>query len=198
MAKIILLTNPKGGAGKSTISYNLAINLKDSAKVCIVDMDKQGALLSISGLSKVPIFSSEELNQVVDSDFDFIFVDTPSYPNENISELSNIADVIIIPIKGTLDLLAIKSTIDIIKVHGNEDKAIVVFNMIQPNTSSIDEVKDQLKEYDIKVSKNMLSDLVAFSGSVPINGVQGNNNAQKQIDSLTNEILNLSKILPAK
>ncbi|MDN3607199.1 AAA family ATPase [Kaistella yonginensis] len=41
MAKIILITHQKGGAGKPTLTFNLACNLKESAKVCILDMDNQ-------------------------------------------------------------------------------------------------------------------------------------------------------------
>ena len=103
------------------------------------------------------------------------------------------ADVIIIPTKaGILDLLAIKSTIDIVKEAKSEKKAVIVFNMIKPNTTLTDEIKNQLEEYKIRVSKNMLSDLVAFSRSVVLGGVEESNNAQKQIDNLTKEILTLS------
>lgn len=103
------------------------------------------------------------------------------------------ADVIVIPTKaGVLDLLAIKSTIDTFKDSKAEKKAIIVFNMIKPNTTLTEEIKDQLKEYDVKVSKNMISDLVIFSRSVLLNGVEENNKAQKQIDNLTKEILTLS------
>ena len=64
--------------------------------------------------------------------------------------------------------------------------------MIKPNTTLTEEIKSQLQDYNIKVSKNMLSDLVSFSRSVLVNGVEENNNAQKQIDNLTKEILMLS------
>ena len=74
----------------------------------------------------------------------------------------------------------------------SENKAIIVFNMIKPNTTLTEEIKSQLQDYNIKVSKNMLSDLVSFSRSVLVNGVEENNNAQKQIDNLTKEILMLS------
>lgn len=64
--------------------------------------------------------------------------------------------------------------------------------MVKPNTTLTEEIKKQLTEYEIRVSKNMLSDLVAFSRSVVYNGVEDSNNAQKQIDNLTKEILTLS------
>ena len=193
MSKIILITHQKGGVGKSTITYNLASNIRENAKVCIIDMDFQGSLINISELSEVPIFTADMLNEKIKSDYDFIFIDTPPYLNEKIIDLCNISDVIIIPTKaGVLDLLAIKSTIDIVKQAKSEKKALIVFNMIKPNTTLTKEIKSQLQEYNIKVSKNMLSDLVSFSRSVLVNGVEENNNAQKQIDNLTKEILMLS------
>ena len=193
MSKIILITHQKGGVGKSTIAYNLASNIRENAKVCIIDMDSQGSLINISELSEVPIFTADMLNEKIKSDYDFIFIDTPPYLNEKIIDLCNISDVIIIPTKaGVLDLLAIKSTIDIVKQAKSENKAIIVFNMIKPNTTLTEEIKSQLQDYNIKVSKNMLSDLVSFSRSVLVNGVEENNNAQKQIDNLIKEILMLS------
>lgn len=193
MAKIILITHQKGGVGKSTLAFNLAVNLRENAKTCIIDMDAQGSLMNIKELSEVPIYSNSELKKVVKADYDFIFIDTPPYLTDQLPELCNLADVIIIPTKaGVLDLLAIKSTIDIIEQSGNSKKALIVFNMVKPKTTLTEEIKDQLKDYKIKISKNMISDLVSFSRSVLVNGVEDHHKAQKQIDNLTKEILTLS------
>ena len=193
MAKIILITHQKGGVGKSTLTFNLACNLKESAKVCILDMDNQGSLLNISELSQVPVFTSDRFNEKLKKEYDFIFIDTPPYINEKISELCEIADIIIIPTKaGVLDLLAIKSTVDIIKEAKAENKALIVFNMVKPKTTLTEEIKKEMTDYGIKVSKTMISDLVSFSRSVLVNGVEDNITAQKQIDNLTKEILTLT------
>lgn len=193
MSKIILITHQKGGVGKSTLTFNLAINIKDIAKTCIVDLDFQGSLNSIRELSQVPIFTEDKLSEVIKSDYDFIFIDTPPYLSDKLPELCNLANVIIIPSKaGFLDILAIGSTINIVEQSGNKDKAMIVFNMIKPNTSITEEVKQQINEYNIRVSKTMISDLVAFTRSVLVNGVSDNINAQKQIDNLTKEILTLA------
>lgn len=193
MAKIILTTHQKGGVGKSTLSFNLAVNLKENAKVCIIDFDAQGSLYQIRDLSEVPVFPASKLTEIQNSDFDFVFIDTPPYLSDQLPKLCNLADVIIIPTKaGVLDLLAIKSTIDMIEQSGNESKAMIVFNMVKPNTTLTDEIKNQLDEYNVRVSKNMISDLVAFSRSVLVNGVEDNNKAQKQIDALTKEVLTVA------
>ena len=39
MPKFILIAHQKGGVGKSTLTFNLATNIKEVAKVCIVDLD---------------------------------------------------------------------------------------------------------------------------------------------------------------
>lgn len=192
MAKIILITHQKGGVGKSTLTFNLATNIRDIAKVCIVDFDYQGSLNNIRELSKIPIFTEEKFNEILNLDYDFIFIDTPPYLSEKLPKLCDLADVIIIPSKaGFLDILAIRSTIQIVEETGNKNKAIVVFNMVKPNTSLTNEVTQQLDEYDVRISKTMISDLVAFTRSVLVNGVEDSINAQKQIDSLTKEILTL-------
>lgn len=192
MPKIILITHQKGGVGKSTLAFNLAINIKEVAKTCIIDLDFQGSLNNIRELSQVPIFTEDKLNEVIKSDYDFIFIDTPPYLSDKLSELCNLVDVIIIPSKaGFLDILAIGSTINLVEKSGNKHKAMIVFNMIKPNTSLTEEVKQQIEEYNIRVSKTMISDLVAFTRSVLVNGVTDNINAQKQIDNLTKEILTL-------
>ena len=121
-----------------------------------------------------------------------MFIDTPPYLSEKLSELCNLADVIIIPSKiGVLDILAIGSTINIVEQSGNKDKALIVFNMVKPNTTLTEEIKNQISEYNIRVSKTMISDLVSFTRSVLVNGVSDNINAQQQIDNLTKEILTL-------
>lgn len=193
MAKVILITHQKGGVGKSTLAFNLAVNIFDNAKVCLVDFDEQGSLLNIKKASKVPIFEADKLKELLKSDYDFIFIDTPPYLTNQLKELCDLADVIIIPTKaGILDLLAIKSTIEIVEESNNSNKAIIVFNMVKPNTSLTAEIKSHLGDYNIRISKNMISDLVSYSRSILVNGVEDNNKAQKQMDNLTKEILTLS------
>lgn len=121
MPYFILTTHQKGGVGKSTLTYNIAVNLKDKAKVCIVDMDVQGSLSDFKNFSPVPVLSADKLPELKNSDIDFVFIDTPPYLSNKLPELCKLADAIIIPTKaGVFDVLAIRSTIEIVKQSGSE------------------------------------------------------------------------------
>lgn len=192
MPYFILTTHQKGGVGKSTLTYNLAVNLRDKARVCIVDMDVQGSLSDFKDFSPVPILSPDKLPELQNSDFDFVFIDTPPYLSSKLPELCNLANVIVIPTKaGVFDVLAIKSTIEIVKQAKGEKKALIVFNMVKPNTSLTEEIKYQVNEYNITIAQTMVSDLVAFSRSALHNGVEDNKKALSQIEALSNEILTI-------
>lgn len=192
MAKIILSTHQKGGVGKSTLTYNLAYNLRDSAKVAMIDLDYQGSLMKIASLSEVPIYSFDKLEEVMNSDFDFIFVDTPPYLSEELPKLFGIADVIIIPTKaGIFDVMAMEDTVEMIKKYDVVNKALIIFNMVKPNTTLTEDIKEQASQFHLKIANTMISDLVAFGRSVMQGGVTDYNNAQRQIDNLSKEIFTI-------
>ncbi|MCZ2083643.1 MAG: P-loop NTPase [Flavobacteriales bacterium] len=48
MSKTITATHQKTGVGKSTLTFNLAVNLRENAKVCIFDMDALGSIIYFS------------------------------------------------------------------------------------------------------------------------------------------------------
>ena len=132
----------------------------------------------LQNFSPVPVLSPDKLPELKNSDLDFVFIDTPPYLSNKLPELCSLANVIIIPTKaGVFDVLAIRSTIEIVKQSKGEKKALIVFNMVKPNTSLTEEIKSQLNEYNITVAQTMVSDLVAFSRSALHNGVEDNKKA---------------------
>jgi len=166
MPKIILTAHQKGGVGKSTLTFNLALALKTNFNVAIIDLDLQGSLFrSRSGLN-IPVISSEELPKIKKLDFDFVLIDTPPYLNEKLPELSKLANIIIIPTKtGVYDLLAIEDTVNIIKGAKCGKKALIVLNMVKQNTTLISEMVEAVEDFEIPVAKTYISDLVAFPRS---------------------------------
>lgn len=193
MARIILITHQKGGVGKSTLAFNLAQNISGNATVALLDMDLQGSLAQLMDVVKdfdiIPF--QNNIKGIKELNYDFIFIDTPPYLSNHLPALIGLADLILIPTKaGVLDLLAIKSTIDIIKGESKIDKTMVVFNMVKANTTLTLDILIGLAEYNVKIAETHISDLVSFTRSVLIGGVSNDKNAQKQLDKLTREILN--------
>jgi chromosome partitioning protein len=192
MSKIILITHQKGGVGKSTLAFNLAQNISGNAKVAVVDLDVQGSLNQLKDLVTdfdiIPL--KGEINQISQLDYDFIFIDTPPYLSNYLPKLIELADLIIVPTKaGILDLLAIKSTLELIQKEKRKENTLVVFNMIKANTTLTIDILIGLEEYNVKIANTHISDLVAFTRSVLVKGIKNDKNAQKQLDNLTKEVL---------
>ncbi|MDO6470247.1 ParA family protein [Maribacter sp. 1_MG-2023] len=190
MAKIILITHQKGGVGKSTLTFNLAQNLSEHSKVAILDIDAQGSLSQLSKIVDSFQITTDENILTTNDHLDFIFIDTPPYLSSKLKELIKIADLILVPTKaGILDLLAIDNTIGLIKDELKEENTMIILNMVKANTTITEDILKNLDSHKIKVAKTMISDLVAFTRSPLLKGVTADRNAQRQIDSLTKEVL---------
>ena len=192
MAKIILITHQKGGVGKSTLTFNLAQNFSSNSKVAVLDFDLQGSLRQlkeiVTDFDVIPFV--EEINSISNLNYDFIFIDTPPYLSNHLSKLIQIADLILVPTKaGILDILAIKSTLKLIEHEHKSNSTLIVFNMIKPNTTLTQDILISLEEYNVPIAKTHISDLVAFTRSVIMNGVTNDRNAKFQLDQLTKEVL---------
>jgi len=190
MAKVIVISNSKGGVGKSTLVFLLSLNLCTTCKVAILDMDLQGSLSHLSEtVNKIHITTDKTILEK-DEGFDLIFVDTPPYLSSELNNLIFRADLIIVPTKaGILDLLAIQGTIDLISKADKESSSLIVLNMVKANTTLTAEILKRVESYDISVAKTHISDLVAFTRSIIVKSVEHNHNAQKQLDGLTKEVL---------
>lgn len=192
MPKIILITHQKGGVGKSTLTFNLAQNISNGSKVAVLDFDLQGSLSQLKELVTdfkiIPYVG--EIDKILELEYDFIFIDTPPYLSIQLPKLIAIADLIIVPTKaGILDLLAIKNTLEMIETANRTNDTLIVFNMIKANTTLTLDILIGLEEYKVKIANTHISDLVSFTRSVLLKGVTKDQNAQRQIDQLTKEIL---------
>ena len=192
MPKIILVTHQKGGVGKSTLTFNLAQNISNGSKVAVLDFDLQGSLSQLKELVNdfeiIPYVG--KIEKISELEYDFIFIDTPPYLSNQLPKLIAIADLIIVPTKaGILDLLAIKNTLEMIETANRTDNTLIVFNMIKANTTLTLDILIGLEEYKVKIANTHISDLVSFTRSVLLKGVSKDQNAQRQIDQLTKEIL---------
>jgi chromosome partitioning protein len=119
-----------------------------------------------------------------------LYLSIPPYLFDGVQNIAEISDVIIIPIKpGVYDTLSINRTIGQLKEFKCEKKSLIVFNLVKPNTTITEEIREQVAAFGVDISNNNISDLVAFARSPVANSVEDNRTAQKQLDNLTKEIL---------
>lgn len=115
-AKVITLATSKGGAGKSTLSRNLAAHWTNiGMRVAIIDADPQGSIINRHDpegpLKNLTVLAEPEesvaaLIEDIKKDFDFVIVDTGGFRNRTTVRALISTDLAIIPLKPSADDVA--------------------------------------------------------------------------------------------
>jgi len=205
-AKAITVAQQKGGAGKSTITAQLAVAYAQAGKrVGIVDIDPQGSLAMWFEVRKMLVdpsgagitflqASGWRLSTELDRmkrDLDVILVDSPPHAETDVRIAVRAADLILVPMQPTpLDLWATQPTLDLAKKE--KSQAIVVFNRTPPKGKLVDAVKAKILQAELPVAETVLGNRVAFAASMMEGkGVVESNprhTATKEIKALAAEI----------
>lgn len=129
--KIIVVTNQKGGCGKTTISMNLAGELSRSGKVLLIDGDIQGSATrwaknndttkgfpaAIINLSTFEDQAHREINKYI-KNYDYIIIDCPPAMESKFANsvllVANLAIVPVVP--SPTDMWAVSGILKLIKL----------------------------------------------------------------------------------
>ncbi len=165
---IIGILNQKGGAGKTTISINLARGLqKDGHKVLIVDSDPQGSardwhaagegeFITVLGIDRPTL---DKDIKAVAGNYDWIIIDGAPQLAEMAIAAIKCSDIILIPVQPSpYDVWATEDLVDVIKARqkitdGFPKSAFVISRQIT-NTSLGKEIRDVLGGYELPVFEN--------------------------------------------
>jgi chromosome partitioning protein len=170
LRKIVVL-NPKGGCGKSTLATNLAGYLAAHGNsVAIMDFDPQGSSMRwlkvrpgnsapIHGISAFNVRSSATRSWQlrVPPSIKYLVVDSPaSVPAENLAELTSGAHAILIPVlPSDIDVhaasLLMRDLLLIAKVSRRMGRIGVVANRVRENTVAYRKLMLFLKSLSISV-----------------------------------------------
>ena len=176
----IVITNTKGGCGKSTLTLSLA----DLLDADIIDHDIQGTIrVSSSFTNRHRPVVYEQVSKK------FVLHDTPPYNVEGLRSVIQEADLILIPCKLKYpDLLALRPLASDIKRLKITSKAYIVFNEVRkPYSNTYKELKQLYKDNypEIKQANTELSNLISF-GRVLAEPLQGK--ALVQVKNLIKEL----------
>lgn len=217
-AKIIVICNQKGGAGKTTVSLNLAGSLgRKGHRVAIIDGDEQSSLVEIAslapedkplsanviGLWKAGRKIHQEIKRFIDL-YDYIVVDCPPSASSPIAQSSLlVADIAIVPfIPGTIDALAapkIRDAIESAQVINQELKAFLLLNRVEENWNISKQIIDILPNFKMPKLKTKLIKRAAYVESPGIGNSVHELHGKKEkiepaiaeVDALTDEVLSI-------
>lgn len=211
-AKVIVITNQKGGCGKTTVTMNLAGAFGKDYKTLVIDGDPQGsssrwaasssddkpfpcAIMSLANLEgKV----NREIKKYLD-DYDYIFVDCPpAIDNRFTASALLTANLSIVPvIPSPTDLwsaIGIQSLINS-ALDFNEGMQIrLLANMCQPNTSISKEALELINEFDFDKFDTDIYQRTAYRQAAAFGGTVldlDNAKAKEEINQLKQEIIRI-------
>jgi chromosome partitioning protein len=165
MKKIVVL-NPKGGSGKTTVVTNLAARLAtDGMRICLLDLDPQGS--SLAWLRKrpeerAPIYgiNGAHLSQHVTRSWQFhqypdaetVLVDTPAgVARERMVDILRDAQGLLMPIlPSAIDLEAAPRTIaDLVLMNYPRERIGIIGNRTRSGTRSLGHLRKFLDHLEI-------------------------------------------------
>lgn len=206
MAKILTISNQKGGVGKSTLALNLYSHFVSNGASCtLVDTDPQGSVTKLieaysedEGRSAVQLLKAEQMNgleTILELETDVVLIDTPPYLSSDLPGIYSISDFVLVPIQpNPFDVLAVQDTIALIQQAMQlrpEIRAAMVLNRVINRTSFTSEVRELLDGYGIPVLNTQIYTRVAYGRSLLYeNSVEKRDTkAGNEIGALAGEIL---------
>lgn len=204
---LIIVTNTKGGVGKSTIAVHLAVWLFDQGlDVALLDTDEQAT--ASSWLSKaeptLPVYAEREPKKLVASigrlkkQYEFIVCDTEGNYGFIGTLLPSLADLAIVPLQPSeADVDELDKALFHIQV-AQEAKgtphAVLVMSMTAPNDAKSSRLRKLLKTTAVPVAKQTIRRLnatrdVAKKGVVTRGATLQSRNAGRDFERLFVELL---------
>ena len=213
--RIIVLTNQKGGCGKTTVCMQLAGALgRQGRKVLVVDADTQGTAsrwaacadektpfpAMISGMGAIGSKVHQEVKKYI-GQYEYIFIDCPPAKDSLIPRSALvIACVALIPvIPSPADLWAvdgIQPLINEAKIHNEKLRALIIPNMCT-NTNTSKGTLESLINLGMDITTTTLGDRIAYRESAVVGGTvydlktESAVKAQEEITSLKKELIRI-------
>jgi chromosome partitioning protein len=176
--KTIAILSQKGGAGKTTLSINLA-GAAESAGLqpIIVDLDPQANAKmwhEHRGKESPVVISAQAavLPEILRTSkahgADLVIIDTAPHSENAALQAARNADLILVPCRACLlDLKAINSTVELIRLAGKLPVSVFVINSIRPGDKSLpDGAEKALEQHGVPTAPVRISQRVAFVHSL--------------------------------
>lgn len=157
--KTIVFAASKGGTGKSTLCFNVAIEASKKHQVFLADVDPQQSvkamwearneLINPRLVTKVTdLAQSIKLLTEAGYDREFMFVDTPGSFLDHIERTAAAADIVVAPVQPShVDWRAQMDLCDRIVSMGMRDRLLIVVNRAELRSDLVDRTKGFFEHY---------------------------------------------------
>jgi chromosome partitioning protein len=175
---VIAVVGNKGGAGKTTLSVNLAAGLTRKASIAVIDADPQGSALQWRAIADndqaLPVYgASTQLGtqaQTLLNDFEYIIIDCPpSVHAPQTNAVLEFGDLALIPVQPSpVDLWAtVHIEQAITRAHENNPslKPLLVINQLEARTTLSKLVREALTEIALPVATTALRRRAVYRNS---------------------------------
>ena len=144
--KTLAVIAQKGGAGKTTIALNLAVEAsRKGVSVIVLDLDPQASAAAWSdwrGKDDVPVVAvpstrlSNVLKEAQEAEVGLVVIDTPPAADGAAVAAARAADLILIPVRASaFDLEAIRTTVELMRVV--QKPAFALLNALPPRATKL-------------------------------------------------------------
>ncbi|PZP56204.1 MAG: cobyrinic acid a,c-diamide synthase [Micavibrio aeruginosavorus] len=203
--KIITIAQHKGGAGKTTLSTQIAAALSCSGtNILLLDLDPQGSSTewfkareqTLGDKNKIHHAKLQGWRLMKDlaayrDQYDYVIIDTPPHAESESSISIRMADLVLIPVQPSpLDIWACAPTLKL--VLADKKSLLIVLNRVPSKSKLNVMIMDKLEGMGIPVSHQALGNRVSFAASIMMGlGVveyEPRSTAADEIRGLINEI----------
>lgn len=202
MAVIISIFNGKGGVGKTTTSICLYEAFKREGlfdltpMVALVDADVQKSVINLVKVMELPVkaYALSEVRNQIDRLGDIVIIDNPPYLRATAIRQLPKSNIIILPCDPSpTSALGLLQTINALKEFRLLKLCYVLFTMVRPNNSYVEEIKVQIASYGVPVLETQLGHRIAYNKALASGSLyaQRDQKAIQEIENLSTEILNI-------
>ncbi len=158
--KTILIANPKGGSGKSTLSVNIAGFLaKRGERVAMLDLDRQQSSALWLGLRDFEMPQIDKLGdkKTADDYYDWLVIDSPAgLHGKNLAHALKLANKIVVPIAPSLfDLDASREFLSLLaeekSVRKHHCQVGIIGMRMSPRTKAAQALEHFLTTFDLPI-----------------------------------------------
>lgn len=180
--RAILVANPKGGCGKTTLATNLAGYLAgQNQRVMMWDLDRQKSSLDWLALrpAELPAIARldaerDEINPKIPASNDWLVLDSPAgMHGKNLTHSLKLAHKVIVPVQPSVfDMAATRDFLDRLMeekiVRKHKDFIGIIGMRVDPRTRATATLEQFLKQYDLPILAYLRDTMVyvnaAFNG----------------------------------